>query len=66
MDRSAPPAVISVRNLRIGYGERVLLENASFDVHRGEIGALFHGRGKDAGGSQQKADRGVSHDPYVI
>ena len=30
--------VISVRNLRMGYGARVLLDNASFDVRRGEIG----------------------------
>ena len=45
MDRSASPAVISVRNLRIGYGERVLLENASFDVHRGEIVVILGGSG---------------------
>ena len=45
MDRVAPPAVISVRNLRIGYGARVLLEDASFDVHRGEIVVILGGSG---------------------
>lgn len=28
---------ISVRNMTMGYGKRILLENASFDVQRGEI-----------------------------
>jgi phospholipid/cholesterol/gamma-HCH transport system ATP-binding protein len=36
---------ISVRNLRIGYGARVLLENASFDVRRGEILVILGGSG---------------------
>ncbi|HEY2339620.1 MAG TPA: ATP-binding cassette domain-containing protein, partial [Steroidobacteraceae bacterium] len=40
----APPAV-SVRNLRMGYGERVLLENASFEVQRGEIVVILGGSG---------------------
>jgi phospholipid/cholesterol/gamma-HCH transport system ATP-binding protein len=40
----ASPAV-SVRNLRMGYGERVLLENASFDVQRGEIVVILGGSG---------------------
>jgi len=38
-------AAISVRNLTMGYGERVLLENASFDVHRGEILVVLGGSG---------------------
>ena len=38
------PAV-SVRNLRMGYGTRVLLEDASFDVHRGEILVILGGSG---------------------
>jgi phospholipid/cholesterol/gamma-HCH transport system ATP-binding protein len=38
------PAV-SVRNLRMGYGERVLLENASFEVQRGEIVVILGGSG---------------------
>lgn len=45
MDRVASQAVISVRNLRIGYGARVLLDDASFDVHRGEIVVILGGSG---------------------
>jgi phospholipid/cholesterol/gamma-HCH transport system ATP-binding protein len=41
---AASPAV-SVRNLRMGYGARVLLDNASFDVQRGEIVVLLGGSG---------------------
>ena len=37
--------VISVRNLRMGYGARVLLESASFDVRRGEIMVILGGSG---------------------
>ena len=36
---------ISVRNLRMGYGARVLLEDASFDVQRGEIVVILGGSG---------------------
>jgi phospholipid/cholesterol/gamma-HCH transport system ATP-binding protein len=36
---------ISVRNLRMGYGARVLLEHASFDVRRGEIVVILGGSG---------------------
>lgn len=36
---------LSVRNLTMGYGERVLLENASFDVRRGEILVILGGSG---------------------
>src|SRR6266404_3889790 len=36
---------ISVRNLRVGYGEHVLLDNASFDVRRGEILVILGGSG---------------------
>ena len=36
---------ISVRSLRVGYGERVLLESASFDVGRGEIVVILGGSG---------------------
>ena len=45
---SAMPGVvsaISVRNLRMGYGTRVLLENASFDVQQGEIMGILGGSG---------------------
>jgi len=36
---------ISVRELRMGYGARVLLEDASFDVRRGEIVVILGGSG---------------------
>jgi phospholipid/cholesterol/gamma-HCH transport system ATP-binding protein len=36
---------ISVRNLRMGYGSRVLLEDASFEVLRGEIVVILGGSG---------------------
>jgi phospholipid/cholesterol/gamma-HCH transport system ATP-binding protein len=39
------PAAVTVRNLRMGYGPRVLLENASFDVHPGEIVVILGGSG---------------------
>jgi len=42
--RSAAPA-ISVRNLRMGYGARVLLDGVSFDVWRGEIVVILGGSG---------------------
>jgi phospholipid/cholesterol/gamma-HCH transport system ATP-binding protein len=38
------PAV-SVRNLRMGYGKRILLDGASFDVQRGEIVVILGGSG---------------------
>jgi phospholipid/cholesterol/gamma-HCH transport system ATP-binding protein len=52
-DRSAGPAApatagapaISVRHLRMGYGKRVLLDDASFDVQRGEIMVILGGSG---------------------
>ena len=43
-DRTQAPAV-SVRGLRMGYGSRVLLEDASFDVARGEIMVILGGSG---------------------
>jgi len=36
---------ISVRNLKMGYGARVLLDDASFDVERGEILVILGGSG---------------------
>src|SRR3954463_690505 len=36
---------ISVRKLTMGYGQRVLLEDASFDVQRGEILVILGGSG---------------------
>ena len=41
---SATPA-ISVRHLRMGYGSRVLLNDASFDIQRGEITVILGGSG---------------------
>jgi phospholipid/cholesterol/gamma-HCH transport system ATP-binding protein len=43
VDDASP--VISVRNLRMGYGAHVLLDNASFDVRRGEILVILGGSG---------------------
>jgi len=43
-ESSTTPA-ISVRNLRMGYGSRVLLDNASFDVERGEVLVILGGSG---------------------
>ena len=42
---SAAAAAVSVCNLRMGYGKRVLLDNASFDVQRGEIVVILGGSG---------------------
>jgi phospholipid/cholesterol/gamma-HCH transport system ATP-binding protein len=38
-------AAISVRGLKMGYGQRVLLDNASFDVQRSEILVILGGSG---------------------
>jgi phospholipid/cholesterol/gamma-HCH transport system ATP-binding protein len=42
-DERAP--AVSVRSLKMGYGRRVLLENATFDVQRGEILVILGGSG---------------------
>jgi phospholipid/cholesterol/gamma-HCH transport system ATP-binding protein len=36
---------ISVRRVRLGYGTRVLLNDASFEIHRGEIVVILGGSG---------------------
>jgi phospholipid/cholesterol/gamma-HCH transport system ATP-binding protein len=41
----SPSPAISVRNLRMGYGSRVLLDDASFDVQNGEIMVILGGSG---------------------
>jgi phospholipid/cholesterol/gamma-HCH transport system ATP-binding protein len=41
----SPAPAISVRNLRMGYGARVLLDGVSFDVRRGEIVVILGGSG---------------------
>jgi len=42
---SAQSPAVSVRNLTLGYGARVLLQSASFDVQRGEILVILGGSG---------------------
>jgi len=42
---TSPATAISVQGLRMGYGSRVLLENASFDVKRGEVLVILGGSG---------------------
>ena len=37
--------IISVRNLKIGYGENVILQNISFDVRCGEVFVILGGSG---------------------
>jgi len=44
-DTTTRTPAISVRNLTMGYGQRVLLEGASFDVQRGEILVILGGSG---------------------
>jgi phospholipid/cholesterol/gamma-HCH transport system ATP-binding protein len=39
------PAAVSVRNLCMGYGTRVLLEDASFEIRTGEIVVILGGSG---------------------
>src|SRR5215475_15616881 len=43
--RAGTAPAISVRHLRMGYGTRVLLDDASFDVQRGEIMVILGGSG---------------------
>jgi len=43
--QSTRPPAISVRELTMGYGSRILLEHASFDVLRGEILVILGGSG---------------------
>jgi phospholipid/cholesterol/gamma-HCH transport system ATP-binding protein len=40
-----PEIVISVRNLKIGYGENVVLQNISFEVECGEVFVILGGSG---------------------
>ncbi|HUP07435.1 MAG TPA: ATP-binding cassette domain-containing protein [Caldimonas sp.] len=42
---AAAVSAISVSHLRMGYGKRVLLDDASFDVQRGEIMVILGGSG---------------------
>jgi phospholipid/cholesterol/gamma-HCH transport system ATP-binding protein len=45
MKADVVPPAISVSHLRMGYGKRVLLEDASFEVQRGEITVILGGSG---------------------
>jgi phospholipid/cholesterol/gamma-HCH transport system ATP-binding protein len=40
-----PAEIISVRNLKIGYGDRVILENVNFQVRHGEVFVILGGSG---------------------
>jgi phospholipid/cholesterol/gamma-HCH transport system ATP-binding protein len=42
---SDSPDIITVRNLKIGYGERVILEHINFSVHPGEVFVILGGSG---------------------
>ncbi len=41
----SPETIISVRNLKIGYGEKVILQNINFQVRRGEVFVILGGSG---------------------
>lgn len=45
MDTSAQPAAISVRDLAVGFGDRLILNHLSLDVRRGEILGLVGASG---------------------
>ncbi len=45
MTGAASAPAVSVRHLRMGYGSRVLLDDASFEVARGEIMVILGGSG---------------------
>jgi phospholipid/cholesterol/gamma-HCH transport system ATP-binding protein len=42
---SSAPVVIDVRGVAIGYGERVILHNLDFQIHRGEVFVILGGSG---------------------
>jgi len=41
----APQIAITVRNLKIGYGEKVILQNVNFQVRHGEVFVILGGSG---------------------
>jgi phospholipid/cholesterol/gamma-HCH transport system ATP-binding protein len=41
----SPQIIISVRNLKTGYGEKVILQNINFEVRRGEVFMILGGSG---------------------
>ena len=40
-----PAEIISVRDLKIGYGDRVILEHVNFQVRHGEVFVILGGSG---------------------
>jgi phospholipid/cholesterol/gamma-HCH transport system ATP-binding protein len=40
-----PPDIIAVRDLKIGYGEKIILQNVNFHVRRGEVLVILGGSG---------------------
>ena len=44
-DATAEPPILRVRGLRAAYGDRVILEDVSFDVRRGEVFVILGGSG---------------------
>jgi phospholipid/cholesterol/gamma-HCH transport system ATP-binding protein len=41
----SPEIIITVRDLKIGYGEKVVLQNVNFQVRRGEVFVILGGSG---------------------
>jgi phospholipid/cholesterol/gamma-HCH transport system ATP-binding protein len=41
----APQIAITVRNLKIGYGEKIILQNVNFQVRHGEVFVILGGSG---------------------
>jgi phospholipid/cholesterol/gamma-HCH transport system ATP-binding protein len=41
----APKIAITVRNLKIGYGEKIILQNVNFQVRHGEVFVILGGSG---------------------
>ena len=42
---NSPETIISVRNLKTGYGQDVILQNINFEVRRGEVFVILGGSG---------------------
>ena len=41
----APQIAITVRNLKIGYGEKIILQNVNFQIRQGEVFVILGGSG---------------------
>ena len=42
---ASPEIIITVRDLKIGYGEKIILQNVNFQVRRGEVFVILGGSG---------------------